>query len=142
MHHALVPLRCRRDIAILGLLHKIIMRWAPTCLRKFIHLAVAPSFPRSYRAPALRHNRQIHDVSNGSESRMFQRSVFGLIYTYNCLPQIVVDSPKVCIFQRHLQRCLKHVVLDDMSEWQHLFTSGIRKITMAKFHSLFKLRPV
>ena len=35
----------------------------------------------------------------------FNRSAFGLIYTYNLLPQIVVDAP-IEIFQRFLQYAL------------------------------------
>ena len=34
------------------------------------------------------------------------RSILGLIYTYSCLPQIVVDSASISISQRHLQRAL------------------------------------
>ena len=140
LDHALAPLQCRRDMAMLGLLHRIIMGWAPACLQKFIYYADAPTFPRSYRAPDLRHNRQIHDVSSGSESRLFQRSIFKLVYTCNVLPQIVVDSRNVHIFQKHLQRCLKHVANGNLYEWPFLFTRGIRTTTVAKFHSLFNVR--
>ena len=140
LDHALAPLQSRRDMAMLGLLHRIIMGWAPACLRKFISLADVPSFPRSYRAVNLRHNRQINDVSNGSESRLFNRSIFGLVYAYNLLPQVVVESRNVHIFQRHLQRFLKHAASDNIHDWPFLFTRGICNMTVAKFHSLFGLR--
>ena len=140
LEYSLAPLRLRRDMAMLGLLHRINMGWAPSCLRKFIYAADGPSFPRSLRAPELRHSRQLNEVSDGTESRLFNRSVFGLVYTYNCLPQVVVDSTKVSIFQRHLQRCLKHAACDNIDEWHFLFTKGIRKITVVKFRSLFRLR--
>ena len=138
--HALAPLPSRRDMAMLGLLHRINLGMAPACLSEFIYRAHGPSFPRSLRAPGLRHSRQIHDVSDGSTSSLYERSIFGLIYTYNCLPQFVVDSVKIPISQRHLQRCLKHAANDNISEWQFLVIRGIRKETVAKFYSLFKFR--
>jgi hypothetical protein len=104
MQHSLAPFRCRRDIAMLGLLHRIMKGWAPNCFNKFIYSWSGPSYPRSLRAPHLRHNPQIHDPSDGTESRLMNRSIFGLIYAYNCLPQVVVDSCSISISQRHLQR--------------------------------------
>ena len=129
-------------MAMLGLLHRINLGIAPACLSKFIYRVHGPSFPRDLRAPGLRHCIQLNDVSDGSGSRLFERSIFGLIYTYNCLPQFVVDSLKIPVFQRHLQRCLKHAACDNVFEWQFLFTKGIRKVTVAKFQSLFKKRPL
>ena len=113
---------------------------APCCLNKLIYRAAGPSFPRCLRAPELRHSRQLNDASDGIESRLFNRSIFGLVYTYNCLPQFVVDSKNVPISQRHLQRCLKNAIDDNVVAWDSIFTKGFRNLTMAKFHSLFRKR--
>ena len=140
MQHSLAPLRCRRDIAMLGLLHRIMKGWAPTCFNEFIIASSGPSFPRGLRAPHLRYNRKIHDPSDGTESRLMSRSIFGLIYAYNCLPQVVVDSCSISIFQRHLQRAFINAADSCIINWQKLFTSGIRELTVVKFHSLFIVR--
>ena len=139
LHHSLAPLRCRRDIAMLGLLQRVMMGWAPACFQQFIYASNGPSFPRSLRAPHLRHNRQINDPSDGTESRLMSRSIFSLIYTYNCLPQIVVDSSSISIFQRHLQRALISAASNGFENWQFMYSSGIRKTSVAMFQSFFKV---
>ena len=47
LHHSLAPLRCRRDIAMLGLLQRVMMGWAPACFQQSIYASSGPSFPRS-----------------------------------------------------------------------------------------------
>ena len=69
------------------------------------------------------------------------RSIFGLIYTYNCLPQIVVDSASISITQRHLHRALICVAESSVFNWQTLFTRGIRNLTVAKLRSHVCTRP-
>ena len=52
--HALAPLKCRRDIAMLGLLHKVAMKWAPNVFNDLIQHSASVSFPRDLRAPGKR----------------------------------------------------------------------------------------
>ena len=90
-YYALAPLECRRDMAMLGLLHRIMNNEAPEAMSAYFFPEYRVMFPRGFRERHLRHNRQIHDYSDGSDSRLFQRSIFGLVNTYNLLPQFVVD---------------------------------------------------
>ena len=69
-------------------------------------------------------------------TRQCSRSVFGLINTYNLLPQGVVDAP-IEFFQRFLQHALIEAVHNSVPNWQCLFSSGIRTMTVEKFQSLF-----
>ena len=78
---------------MLGLLHRINRRWAPKVFDEFVQPANSGGFPRALRDPSRRHNRQLKDLSDGSASRQYCRSIFRLIYAYNLLPQKVVDSP-------------------------------------------------
>ena len=104
--YSLAPLSCRRDMALMGLLHRINTKSAPKVFDEFIKPTTTCHFPRGLRDPDRRHNRQLYDPNEGIESRQFRRSIFRLVYAYNLLPQIVVDCP-VKIFQRYLQYALK-----------------------------------
>ena len=85
----LAPLICRRDIAMLGVLHKINLGLAPPQL--------AALFPRKElveEAPLrckLRFWRKLHDKQlatpvDVSSSNVLRRSLFGLVQCYNMLP--------------------------------------------------------
>ena len=116
----LAPLQARRDIALLGLLHRIVLMLAPAHFSDFVRLAVRPVFPQSYRVPAWRHSRQLHDPTCGAESRMLQRSFLWLIYTYNLLPQKVVKQKSVKLFQNALQRDVIQGAHAGVRRWEAL----------------------
>ena len=136
---SLVPLWSRRDMAMLGLLHKVVLGIVPSMFDQFIFFTRRVPFPRGLRNPFLRHSRQLHDPMDGSQSRIFQRSLFGLIYTYNLLPQAVVDSKTVTSFQHRLQRGLKEAAKSGRNDWSSLFTSGTRNMIVASFQALFAI---
>ena len=137
INFSLAPLVVRRDIAMLGLLYRINAGIAPDVFSRYIFPSSRSYFPRGLRAQTLRRNRQLHDHIDGSQSRMFQRSLFGLIYTYNILPQNLVDSKSVHIFQRRLQRGLMRAAKSNIVRWQNIFTVGIRNMTVVSFQMLF-----
>ena len=99
--HALAPLRCRRDIAMLGFLHRVARQWAPSIFNKIIQRGSNARSLRSLRCPGKRHSYQLKDPCGNIVTRQFNRSVFGLINIYNLLPQCVVDVP-IEFFQRFL----------------------------------------
>ena len=100
---ALAPLVTRRDMAMLGLIHRVVLGIAPRQFCEFIRPAASTQFPRALRAPHLRHDHQLHDPIDGSQANMYQRSLMGLVYSYNMLPQTVIDSKTVSSFQKRLQ---------------------------------------
>lgn len=55
--YSLAPLRCRRDIVMAGLLHRINRKWASSILGKLDQLAPSYGFPRNLSDPKRRHNR-------------------------------------------------------------------------------------
>ena len=133
----LAPLSCRRDIAMMGLIHRTILGKGPAQFRQYIHTMDAPQFPRSLRASALRHNRQLHDPMDGTQSNSLRRSLLSLIYAYNLLPQRVVDSKTVSAFQRQLQSATLRACQDGILDWKYLFQAGIRQTSVEAFQQLF-----
>ena len=132
--HALAPLKSRRDIAMLGFLHRVARKWAPSIFNKLVQSNnTTISFPRGLRAPERRHNHQLKDPCEGNASRILNKSNFGLTYTYNLLPQIVIDAP-IEIFQKYLQHALKGAVYKCEPNWQGFYREGIRIMTIEKFH--------
>ena len=99
----LAPLAARRDMAMLGLLRHVVLGKASPHFDTFISTSTFTKLPRDLRAPEHRYNKQLHDPIDSCHLWIMQRSVFGLIYTYNMLRQHVVDTTTVCTFQRRLQ---------------------------------------
>ena len=134
----LAPLETRRDIAMLGFLHKIVLGKAHPRLSDFIFPERRPAFPRSYRQPALRHDRQLHDPVDASATGAMKRSLFGLIYVYNLLPQSVVDACSIAAFQAKLQRGIKKAASQNTPGWETLLQAGVRNMGVATFQQFFE----
>ena len=80
---------------MLGLLHKVVLGKAPPQFAELIRPQSTQPFPRGLRAPPQRHTRPLHDPIDGTQAGMMDRSLLGLVYTYNMLPQHVVDAVTV-----------------------------------------------
>ena len=103
----LCPLCTRRDIAMLGLIHRTVLGKGPPQFRRYFHPGSTAAFPRTVRSPDMRHNHQLRDRIDGSESNALRRSALSLVYPYNLLPAEVVAKGKVNMFQRALQVAVK-----------------------------------
>jgi hypothetical protein len=117
----LAPLGLRRDIAMLGLLHKCALGLAHPLLLDLFPGAPAPSSRHSSRLAAQRHSRQLLNHCDGSHTDYMSRSCLGLVGVYNKLPQSIVDASNVKTFQHKLtalakQRCEAHGV------WTRMFS--------------------
>ena len=134
----LAPLQARRDMALLGLLHRIVLGQAPAQFSEIVRLADRPVFPRSMRAPEGRHTRQLHDPTCGAESRMLQRSWLRLIYTYNLLPQAFVDKKTVSLFQRSLQKAVANAAVAGGNRWDTFLHAGVHCMTARTFQARFE----
>ena len=78
------PLTARRDIAMLGLLHRAVLKQGPPHFQEMFKIAVVDS-RRSARYA--RHSKQIAcGVRSGNELCIWKRSAFGLARVYNLLP--------------------------------------------------------
>ena len=85
LQHNLAPLATRRDVSMLGMLHKITLGIAPRQFLQFICPQPLPNTPRGWRLQACRHTKQLLDPIDGTHSKLMFRSVYGLIYTNNLL---------------------------------------------------------
>ena len=106
---------------MLGLLQRVRLGLAPAPL-----MALFPRQPRpiySYGVGSLRprHDHQLFDPIGRNSSPMLSRSVFGLIRVYNDLPDDVVNSCTVKVFQRRLQNIVKDYVATRPASWERVF---------------------
>ena len=132
----LAPLGARRDIAILGLLHKIALGLAPASLCNMFPSGDA-SFPRNLRGLGSRHTKQLRDPIDGCQSRAMTRSAFGRIYVYNQLPQDLVDATDVKPFQKRLQRGLIKACRAGVPTWRRFLYDGYTVLSVSCFRAYF-----
>ena len=137
LDHNLAPLKARRDISMLGFLHRISIGDAPREFEAMFPLQSARSFNRGWAVNACRHDRQLRDPIDGTHTGMMERSVFGLVYCYNCLPQSVVDIKTVNGFQRALQKALKLAIQSGLSNWKLFLKNGARSSGWSFFQKMF-----
>jgi hypothetical protein len=94
--YKLVPLRTRRDIVFLGFWHRFAHHNAPSCFNELFRSGEAA-------ASARRRNQSVHERQipiDGTQSRAFERSAYGPIYTYDSFPAEGGAAPDTSGFQR------------------------------------------
>lgn len=111
----LAPLCLRRDVAMLGFLHK--------CNLPHAHADVLKLFPRMGSAGAGFHSKQLWDIMTLDRGCTFQpelrrRSLFRLVHVYNALPQSVVNCTTVHEFQHELTEMARHKLRQEHDDWQ------------------------
>ncbi len=120
MHFNLAPLTLRRDIAMLGLIHRTVLGQGPSHFQRFF-FASASDARRSRRFK--RHERQLHEYRNGKHLDIVARSALGLASVYNLLPSEIVEAESVKRFQHLLQDFVRDCVRRDVVGWSHVFSS-------------------
>ena len=120
VNHNLAPLRLRRDIAALGLLHKIQLGEA--------HHGFAALLPRAVHTPVMatkhaakRHGRQFHEVWGNTD--YFNRSIFSATRIDNILPEYFVYSPSVSSFQTLLTKDAKFACQTCSFNWERKYNA-------------------
>ena len=107
------PPSLRRDIGILGFLHKRILKQCHPALESFLPLDTHPS---SW------HNKQLHAFLDFKKlPRLLERSLVGKIWIYNRLHQSIVDINTVKGFQRELTRMARARYAANAHEWRFSF---------------------
>ena len=101
LDHNLAPLCLRRDIDSLGCLHQIVLGLAHPEFGILFPAAPPPANAHATRLAQSLHSCQLLDRCDGSHSQQLARSLFGLVRIYSLLPQYVVNSPSVNVFQTH-----------------------------------------
>lgn len=132
----LAPLRLRREIGILGFLHRINLRQTSA--------QIAELFPRigrratpMYNFRAQFHDKQLLDRVDNYSSSVFRRSIFGMVSCYNALPQQFVEATTVKAFQNQLQKAVTRRVLDKYDGWREIFSVGRRYSSVSQFQWFF-----
>ena len=142
LDHRLAPLPSRRDIAMMGVLHRIVLGEAPPQLVALFPVLGAVSEPaglQRLRGWRPRHTRQLATPATYNSTELLRRSLFGLVECYNWLPQKAVDCKTVKAFQRTLQNGLESHAGRELDEarWQRLCTEGWRELSRKNFDRLF-----
>ena len=119
----LAPLACRRDMAMLGFIHRCVLGKGPAHFREFFKLDGSRHL--AARARQRRHNRQLADIRERHFSEMERRSALGLIFVYNRLPADIVAQESVKGFQHCLQEFLKDRVSEGCLDWRDSFSPRI-----------------
>ena len=116
----LAPLNSRRDMGMLGLIHRSVIGQGPSHFQKYF--LRAPPQPRLHGREANRnHGRQLISHRKGRFLELVTKSAFGLVDVYNLLLAYVVSAPTVSHFQRRLQEMLVKCIREDVSEWWRMF---------------------
>ena len=96
MNFGLAPLSVRRDIAMLGVIHRAVIGEGP----KQFHSLFLPETTASRAIPRRRrHGRQLQDPYSQLHRDYLNRSLLGYIWIYNWLPEQIVASASVKTFQ-------------------------------------------
>ena len=102
------PLETRRDIAQLGIIHRSVLRQGPPRLHRLF-----------VRVRGLHgHSHQIYDPTAGCRYVYIRNSLFGSIRSYNLLPQDIVNSIDVSMFQSVLQNSVKKAIVQRYPYWR------------------------
>jgi len=130
----LAPLAARRDMALLGLIHRTVLGRGPPQFRRFFELEEGESHENKGR-----HRLQIKQLANhwsdfalpGSRPAAYiEHSMFGLVKVYNVLPPAIVEASfDVPSFQTRLQEVLCYRATAGHSGWQYTFSpraTGVR----------------
>lgn len=113
----LAPLSVRRDIAMLGVIHRTVLGGGPSQFRELFKLAPLSGLPARTRSQCSRHRFQLEDPRDKHHSHMLARSALGLIWVYNHLPPKAVEQPSVSGFQAELQRLVKDRAAARCTDW-------------------------
>ena len=127
----LAPLAARRDIAMLGLIHRSVLGRGPTHFKQFFKLDAAVAGDRNGR-----HRLQLIELSdrhwsdfafpNSRPPDYTKNYVLGLVSIYNRLPPDIVESSgSVSVFQGALQDLLCTAAQANAPGWEHIFSPRV-----------------
>ena len=113
------PAILRRDVGMLRLIHKRILGLAHPAFERVLPLQPSSFYAANMGNIFVRHNKQIYNHNlECTNNGMFNRSIFGLVYLYNRLPQRIIDKATVSAFQSELTHIAKRRCTDGTEGWQ------------------------
>ena len=111
----LAPLSTRRDIAMLGLIHRTTMGNGP------------PQFQDFFRKTS--DGRSLVDPRRESTSPLIKRSALGLVAVYNMLPPRLLAVRSVSTFQKRLQEYVIMFAQSGYPKWQEVLSPRLPLVT-------------
>ena len=119
----LAPLELRRDIAMLGFLHKIQLGNVHPDLHCLFPVEIEPPAAPT-RSTARRHSLQFR--KHTGNTMYFKQSLFGALTVYNFLPTYAVEATTVKAFQTLLTRDARLACEAQVPGWQTMYNCRIR----------------
>ena len=112
------PPSLRRDIGILGMLHKRVLGLAHPIFDRLL-----PFHCESHGASTGSHTKQLygHILQADFQLHLHKRSIFGMVHIYNRLPQEIIDSETVALFQSKLTKLARSSCKEELA-WQAMFS--------------------
>ena len=117
----LAPLQARRDMAMLGLIHRTVLQEGPPVFQLWFFPCTQAQHSYNTRQTGRLHSKQLHNYLQGRYTEQLRRSPLGLTRVYNQLPQEAVDKTSVKAFQRWLQNHMKKLAEAENGNWQKCF---------------------
>ena len=105
----LAPLSARRDMAMLGLIHR-------TVLGKGLE-----HFKTVFRRDP-QHSHRVEDPRRAYKSPLVKRSALGLVAVYNMLPLSLLCQKSVTAFQKGLQGIVRKYAVSGHEQWSEVFS--------------------
>ena len=110
MEFNLAPLAARRDMAMLGVIHRTVIRRGPSHFQEFFRPAASG---------------QLLDPRQTIGGELVKRSALGLTAVYNLLPEIDKACRDVKTFQSRLQNPMKQRAVDGCEDWPSTFSPRV-----------------
>ena len=117
----LASLRSRRDMALLGLIHRTVLGLGPNQFQRFFRLDENRRNPEG-RESERRHSLQLITHRTGKYLKLLGDSILGLVDVYNLLPAYVVAAGDVSNFQKRLQGNMVDAARRGLLNWQELYS--------------------
>ena len=109
VHFHLAPLCTRRDIAMLGMIHRTVLGKGPQQFADFFQ-----------RDP--NNGPKLLDPRQTSRSPLIKRAALGLVAVYNLLPHKVVSAKSVSAFQKGLQELVTDFATNGHPQWSEVLS--------------------
>ena len=106
----LAPLSVRRDIAMLGVIHRTVLGKG------------APQFSDYFKAGQM---QRLQDPRKESSAPLVRRSVFGLCAVYNLLPPGIVAMKSVKAFQKGVQEMISKLAISGHPQWREVVSPRV-----------------
>ena len=125
-HWNLAPLAARRDMAMLGLVHRTVLGEGPAHFKKFFWNSNRQAVHRTRLEERRgKHGKQLQETFYTNCPELRRRSALGLVKVYNSLPAEAVNQKKVSEFQRKLQETLEERAEAGCEDWAQTFSPRV-----------------